>query len=81
VARSLMASFLQSADGVRVGALSKEAAQRWRQNLPRVKRVRVAAVLVRKRSDEGPEFQNRLLRDAWQVVVPEITCCADDSEP
>jgi ATP-dependent DNA helicase RecQ len=65
--------FLQDASGVQLGALSKAAAPGWRELLPRVRSVRVAAVLIRRRADEGPDYQDRLRRDAWQVVIPEIT--------
>lgn len=57
--------FLQAADGVRVGALSKDAAPRWHELLPQVQCVRVAANLIRRRSDEGADYQERLRRDAW----------------
>src|SRR5262245_27639092 len=70
--------FMQAADGERIGALSKAAAPRWRDLLAQVQSVRVAAVLIRRRADEGAEYQDRLRRDAWQVVVPEITCCVAD---
>ncbi len=65
--------FLVAASGVRVGALSKTAAPMWRDLLPRVRSVRVAAILLRKRSDEGADYQDALRRGAWQVVIPEIT--------
>ncbi len=65
--------FLVAADGVRVGAASKKAAPLWRELLPRVRSVQVAAIIVRTRSDEGAEFQGGLRRQAWQVVIPEVT--------
>ncbi|MCA8955008.1 MAG: RecQ family ATP-dependent DNA helicase [Planctomycetes bacterium] len=67
--------FLETAGGVRVGALSKAAARRWRPRAEQVREVRVAAILVRHRSDEADGFRVRLRRDAWQVVVPEICSC------
>jgi hypothetical protein len=69
--------FLAAADGVRVGALSKAAAPRWRERLPRVRAVRIAAILIRARSDEGADYQDGLRREEWQVVLPEITVAGD----
>ncbi|MFO1077940.1 MAG: RecQ family ATP-dependent DNA helicase [Planctomycetota bacterium] len=65
--------------GVRVGAMSKSAAQRWRDLLPRVRSVRVAAILVRRRSDEGADYQDGLRRDCWRVMIPEVTL--DEGKP
>ena len=69
--------FLAAANGVRVGALSKAAAPRWRDLLPRVENVRVAAILIRRRSDEGSGYRDGLRRDSWHVVIPEITLSAE----
>jgi hypothetical protein len=33
---------------------------------------RVAAILVRRREDEGAAFQNSAKCDRWEVVVPEL---------
>ncbi len=68
--------FLQCGDGVRIGALAQSATPRWRGLLLQVQRVRVAAILIRSRSDEGPDHQGGIRRDTWQVVVPEIACRA-----
>ncbi|MBX3462860.1 MAG: RecQ family ATP-dependent DNA helicase [Planctomycetes bacterium] len=65
--------FLAAANGVRVGALAKAVAPHWRERLPRVLAVRIAAILVRRRQDEGADYQDGIRREAWQVVVPEIT--------
>jgi ATP-dependent DNA helicase RecQ len=71
--------FLEAPNGVRVGALSKAVASRRRELLPRVRTVRVAAILIRRKSDEGPDYQDGLRREAWQVVIPEITLDAEAS--
>jgi ATP-dependent DNA helicase RecQ len=34
--------------------------------------VRVMAILVRRREDEGEEFQDRVCCDRWEVVLPEL---------
>lgn len=34
--------------------------------------VRVAAIIVRRRADESPEFQEGIRCDSWEVVIPEI---------
>jgi ATP-dependent DNA helicase RecQ len=73
--------FLVAPNGVRIGSLSKSAATRWRELLPRVRAVQVAAVLVRGRSDEGAEYKEGLRREAWQVVIPEVTLDAEASTP
>ncbi len=65
--------FLTDRHGNRVGALSKAATARWREQLPNVESVRVAAVLVRRRGDADEEGLQRLKRDEWLVVVPEVT--------
>lgn len=65
--------FLSDSHGNRVGALSKAATARWRDKLPNVESVRVAAVLVRRRSDADEEGLRRLKLDEWLVVVPEVT--------
>lgn len=69
--------FLVAPGDVRVGALSRAAAPRWRELLPRVTAVRVAAVLIRRASDEGADYRDGLRRASWQVVIPEIVLAAE----
>jgi ATP-dependent DNA helicase RecQ len=69
---------LQDSEGVQVGALSKSAVPRWRERLPQIQAVRVAAVVIRRLSDEGAEYQDRLRRSEWQVVIPEVAYSAGD---
>ncbi|MCB9878200.1 MAG: ATP-binding domain-containing protein [Planctomycetes bacterium] len=69
--------FLVASNGLRVGALARAAVPRWRQLLPRVRATRVAAIVVRGRSDEDADYQAGLRRETWQVVIPEITLTAE----
>ena len=63
---------ITDAHGEPVGALSEGASKRWRPLLPLILDVKVAAVLVRRRTDEKEEFRTQLKREAWSVVVPEV---------
>ena len=38
----------------------------------RVRAVRVAAIMIRRTSDEGAGYRDGLRRESWQVVIPEI---------
>jgi ATP-dependent DNA helicase RecQ len=69
--------FLVDAAGALVGALATQSSQRWQAELRNVTSVRVAAILTRNRQDEGPDYQEALHRETWQVVIPEITCAVD----
>jgi ATP-dependent DNA helicase RecQ len=64
---------LQDDAGRCVGALSDAASQRWRERLPQVRGVRVAAVLVHLRTDEREAFRLACRRDSWLIVIPEVT--------
>jgi ATP-dependent DNA helicase RecQ len=64
--------YLEDETGERVGALSNDASERWRERLPRVVRARVAAIIVRRLEDEPPAFQGALARRTWAVVIPEL---------
>jgi ATP-dependent DNA helicase RecQ len=69
--------FLTDQSGNEVGALSDAASQRWRPLLAQVRSIRVAAVVIRRREDEGEEYRNGLRRDAWPVVIPEVRYGSD----
>ncbi|MFO1078023.1 MAG: ATP-dependent helicase [Planctomycetota bacterium] len=71
--------YFTATTGVRVGAMSKSAAQRWRDLLPRVRSVRIAAILIRRRAEEGADYQDGIRRDCWQVMIPEFTL--DEGKP
>lgn len=64
--------FLADASGRRLGAFSKKAAADWSTRLEQVVGVRVAAILERRREDEGEEYRDHPRRDSWQLVLPEI---------
>ncbi|MCU0865945.1 MAG: RecQ family ATP-dependent DNA helicase [Planctomycetes bacterium] len=63
---------LLDGNGMRVGALSEAGAAARAERLPQLRSVRVAAVLVRRRSDEGAEYRDSALREQWYVVIPEL---------
>ena len=63
---------ITDAHGEPVGALSEDASTRWRPLLTRILDVKVAAVLVRRRTDEKEEYRAQLKRESWSVVVPEV---------
>jgi ATP-dependent DNA helicase RecQ len=64
-----------------VGALSQTASDLWRPRLTAVAGVRVAAILRRQRQDEGDEWQQKLRRQQWFVVLPEIHWQSGPSTP
>lgn len=73
IERSSNRLFLVNDAGSRVGALAAQSSQRWQAEFERITSVRVAAILTRRRQDEGTDHQDGLRRDAWHVVIPEIT--------
>jgi ATP-dependent DNA helicase RecQ len=63
---------IEDTHGNAVGSLSDAASHRWHNLLPRVRSIRVAAVVIRRRDDESEEYRGKLKRDSWSVVIPEI---------
>jgi ATP-dependent DNA helicase RecQ len=65
---------LLDSHGVPVARLSRAGSDRWRVRLDQVVEARVIAMLVRKQSDEQPEFRARCRCQQWEVPLVEIVC-------
>ena len=55
-----------------VAALSNDGAARWRDRLGKVEKVRVVAMVERRREDNEPAYRERLRCDRWEVPVVEV---------
>lgn len=64
--------FLATSDGLRVGALTKEASAPYLHGERQILAIRASMVLGRRRDDSEPGFADRLRREHWWVLLPEI---------
>lgn len=67
-------SFLRDKAGNTVARLSQSGHTRMSQ-IDKVIRVRVLAILVRKREDEGDGFADQILTDQWEIPFCEVMYC------
>jgi ATP-dependent DNA helicase RecQ len=61
------------AQGQAVAALANDTVELWRARLSDIVSVRVVAIITRRRDDEAADYRAGARRDAWHVVVPEVT--------
>jgi ATP-dependent DNA helicase RecQ len=69
-------------EGQTVGRLSKAAASRWRDRLPRITTAKVVAMIRRYRSDlDGHPFQARCHGEFWDYPLVELCWVAEKGGP
>lgn len=59
-------------DGVCVGRLSQSASSRWKDQLDRIREVRVVAMIERDRMDPQEDFRDRIRAEKWEAPVIEM---------
>jgi hypothetical protein len=55
-----------------VGRLSQSASSRWKDQLDRIREVRVVAMIERDRMDPQEDFRDRIRAEKWEAPVLEI---------
>jgi ATP-dependent DNA helicase RecQ len=55
-----------------VARLSTSGSSRWCDKIEKIREIRVVAVLRRYRTDEQPEYRDRIRRERWEVPVVEF---------
>jgi len=62
--------------GCPVALLSREAREKWQEQLDRIERIKILAMVERRREDCGEEFSNQCRCDQWEIPLAEITYLA-----
>ena len=55
-----------------VAAMSKEARQRWEQKQNAIKKIRILAMVQRKKTDCQPDFMPKIACEQWEIPIVEI---------
>jgi ATP-dependent DNA helicase RecQ len=63
---------IQIADGVPIGSLSAAGRRLWEPRLQRMWSARVSAMIQRTKDQEGEEYRDRAVVDAWEFPVIEV---------
>lgn len=73
------AILIQTPHGVPIGSLSAAGRKIWEPRLELVRSAKISAMLQRTREQEGEEYRDRALVDAWEFPVIEV--CWSPAEP